>query len=294
MVTAVLVRGLPLFSFECTIGSCSWGTMVLVRVVIYVLFQCVIDYGLWFRGLIFRVPCGIPFGGRTFGFVLCVLPAVQNAWWAATSPTTLHHSIFISKRNAKKKRICVISICMSCFSGTFRSSFELKMDTPIDTVQEAKRNTHTYTFFRGPLTALEGLSSLMTAFCLKSFTDNYGNILALLETVVETPALQTLMQFYNPEMRCFTFQDYQLAPTLEEYSIILNLKIKGEVPFIDVPKEVSFKLIAAALYLSIKEVSDNWKSNGGVSGFSLKFLVRKAEEEFEKKNWNVYNALLAV
>ncbi|XP_058759674.1 uncharacterized protein LOC131632985 [Vicia villosa] len=168
------------------------------------------------------------------------------------------------------------------------------MDIPVDTVKEAKRHTHTYSFFREPLTVLEGLSSLMTAFCLKSFTDNYGNILTLLETVVETPALQTLMQFYDPEMRCFTFQDYQLAPTLEEYSIILNLKIKDEVPFIDVPKEVNFKSIAAALYLSIKEVSDDWKSNGGVSGFSLKFLVRKAKEEFEKKNWNTYNALLAV
>ncbi|XP_058745847.1 uncharacterized protein LOC131618696 [Vicia villosa] len=168
------------------------------------------------------------------------------------------------------------------------------MDTPIDTVKEAKRHTHTYSFFREPLTALEGLSSLMTAFCLKSFTDDYGNILTLLETVVDTPALQTLMQFYDSEMRCFTFQDYQLAPTLEEYSIILNLKVKDEVPFIDVPKEVNFKSIAATLYLSIKEVSDNWKSNGGVSGFSLKCLVRKAKEEFEKKNWNAYNALLAV
>ncbi|XP_058775733.1 uncharacterized protein LOC131650009 [Vicia villosa] len=144
--------------------------------------------------------------------------------------------------------------------GTFESSFKLKMDTPIDTVKEAKRHTHTYSFFREPLTALEGLSSLMTSFFLKSFTDDYGNILTLLETVVDTPALQTLMQFYDPEMRCFTFQDYQLAPTLEY----------------------------------IKEVSDNWKSNGGVSGFSLKFLVRKAKEEFEKKNWNAYNALLAV
>ncbi|XP_058759456.1 uncharacterized protein LOC131632743 [Vicia villosa] len=167
------------------------------------------------------------------------------------------------------------------------------METPTDTVKEAKRHTHTYSFFREPLTSLEGLSSLMTAFCLKSFTDNYGNILTLLEIVVDTPALQTLIQLYDPEMRCFTFQDYQLAPTLEEYSIILNLKIKDEVPFIDIPKEVNFKSIVAALYLRIKEVSDNWKSSG-VSGFTLKFLVRKAKEEFGKENWNAYNALLAV
>ncbi|XP_058764271.1 uncharacterized protein LOC131637684 [Vicia villosa] len=130
------------------------------------------------------------------------------------------------------------------------------MDTPTDTVKKAKRHTHTYSFFRELLTTLEGLSLLMTAFCLKSFTDNYGNIRTLLETVVDTPALQTLVQFYDPEMRFFTFQDYQLAPTLEEYSIILNLKIKDEVPFIDIPKEEFGKenwnsynaLLAVAIY----------------------------------------------
>ncbi|XP_058745780.1 uncharacterized protein LOC131618614 [Vicia villosa] len=167
------------------------------------------------------------------------------------------------------------------------------MDTPTDTIKKAKRHTHTNSFFREPLTALEGLSSLMTAFCLKSFTDNYENILTLLETVVDTPALQTLVQFYDPEMRCFTFQDYQLAPTLEEYSIILNLKIKDEMPFINIPKEVNFKSISASLYLSMKEVSDNWKSSG-VSGFLLTFLIRKTKEEFGKENWNAYNALLVV
>src|SRR4051812_1610242 len=69
-VTAVLVRGLPLFLFKgyrCSRSSVLLflfvGTMVLVRVVICVLFQCISDYGLWFRELTFYVPYGIPSGG---------------------------------------------------------------------------------------------------------------------------------------------------------------------------------------------------------------------------------------
>ncbi|KAI5438463.1 hypothetical protein KIW84_024268 [Lathyrus oleraceus] len=102
------------------------------------------------------------------------------------------------------------------------------------------------------------------------------------------------LQFYDPELCCFTFQDYQLAPTLEEYSILMNVPIRYQVPFLDVPKEVDFRVVAKALYLSIKEVSDNWKSSGDVVGLPLKYLVRMAKEEAKKGNWEAFNAQLAI
>ncbi|KAI5389745.1 hypothetical protein KIW84_075152 [Lathyrus oleraceus] len=111
--------------------------------------------------------------------------------------------------------------------------------------------------------------------------------------VVDPVPLQTLLQFYDPELRCFTFQDYQLAPTLEEYSILLNVPIRYQVPFLDVPKEVDFRVVARSLYLSIKEVSDNWKSSGDVVGLPLKYLVRMAKEEAKKGNWEAFHAQLA-
>jgi len=74
----------------------------------------------------------------------------------------------------------------------------------------------------------------------------------------------------------------------------VNVQIKNQVPFLDVPKEVDFKVVAKALYLSIKEVSDNWKPSGDVVGLSLKFLVRMAKEEAKKGNWVAFNAQLAV
>lgn len=168
------------------------------------------------------------------------------------------------------------------------------MEARMDIVKEAKRHTCTYSFAREPLSSLEGLVSLLVGANLKTFSDTYGHILALMETVIDPPALQTLLQFYDPELRCFTFQDYQLAPTLEEYSVLLGLKIKDQVPFIAVPKEVDFGFLSNALYLSPKDLSENWKTRNGSGGLPLKFLVRKAKEEAAKKNWDRFNTLLAV
>ncbi|KAI5396102.1 hypothetical protein KIW84_062341 [Lathyrus oleraceus] len=161
-------------------------------------------------------------------------------------------------------------------------------------VPELKRKTCTYNFHREPLTSLIELSNLVTGSNQKVFVDQYGDLLTLLKMVVDPMPLQTLLQFYDPELRCFTFQDYQLAPTLEEYSILMNVPIRYQVPFLDVPKEVDFRVVARAHYLSIKEVSDNWKSSGNVVGLPLKYLVRMAKEEAKKGNWEAFNAQLAI
>ncbi|KAI5385663.1 hypothetical protein KIW84_072317 [Lathyrus oleraceus] len=162
------------------------------------------------------------------------------------------------------------------------------------TIPDLNRKTCTYSFYRELLTSLEELGNLVTDRNQKVFDDQYGDILALLKMVVDPVPLQSLLQFYDPELCCFTFQDYQLTPTLEEYSILMNVRIKNRVPFLDVPKEADFKVVAKTLYLSIKEVSDNWKPSGDVVGLSLMFLVRVAKEEAKKGNWVAFNAHLAV
>ncbi|KAI5435576.1 hypothetical protein KIW84_022118 [Lathyrus oleraceus] len=161
------------------------------------------------------------------------------------------------------------------------------------TVSEPKRKTCSYSFHREPLTSLIELGSFVTDDRLKSFVGQYGDILTVLKTVVDAVPLQTLLQFYDPELRCFTFQDYQLAPTLEEYSILMNVPVQHQTPFLDVPKEVDFRLIARALRMSVKEVGENWKPCGEVVGLPLKFLLRVARDEAEKGNWEVFHAQLA-
>ena len=153
-----------------------------------------------------------------------------------------------------------------------------------------------YKFPAPALGLLHGLVAQTTRDNLEKFKNVYGDILAMLYTVnvVEERGIHTLLQFYDPPLRCFTFPDYQIAPTLEEFSFILGIPIKNEVPFHIAMPEPEHHQIAAALYLSKEDVKDNLAKKGGLTGFHLKFLVDKAAAFAEAKNWVPFNAILAL
>ncbi|XP_058741122.1 uncharacterized protein LOC131613472 [Vicia villosa] len=48
---------------------------------------------------------------------------------------------------------------------------------------------------------------------------------------MEEGILSTLIQFYDSLYHCFTFPNYKLLPTLEEYASIIGLPITGRIPF---------------------------------------------------------------
>jgi len=48
---------------------------------------------------------------------------------------------------------------------------------------------------------------------------------------VQIPAITTLAQYYDSSLRCFTFRDFQLVPTIEEYEQILDMPLDGGVPY---------------------------------------------------------------
>ncbi|RDX70352.1 hypothetical protein CR513_50410, partial [Mucuna pruriens] len=84
------------------------------------------------------------------------------------------------------------------------------------------------------LTKTPNLQSLrLWRSCLKgqwcrTFEGRYGNLLSLLEIEVQPTALSALTQYYDPPLRCFTFKDFQLAPTLEENGLEGLLKASIE------------------------------------------------------------------
>ncbi|XP_058784516.1 uncharacterized protein LOC131659327 [Vicia villosa] len=167
------------------------------------------------------------------------------------------------------------------------------MDNNVTANQGATRRTHTYTFHLEGMVQLGQLGELVTGHNETVFSDSYGNILSLLYSRVDEWTLSTLLQFYDPDIRCLTFSDYQLAPTLEEYSHLLNIKVRRKVPFVCVPKKPRLDYIANALYLSLGDVHDNWKKNGDTHGFYMSFLIEKAQEFANKEMWEAFNALLA-
>ncbi|XP_058722777.1 uncharacterized protein LOC131594613 [Vicia villosa] len=133
--------------------------------------------------------------------------------------------------------------------------------------KKTTKHTFSCSFYREDITPLVRLSTRVTGQNLDEFRKTYGHILLMLTTRIVEWGLYTLLQFYDSELRCFTFQDYQLAPTLEEYAHILQIKVQHK---------------------------DNWKPNGGTHGFYVKFLMREAETLADKEKWKEFNALLAV
>ncbi|XP_058784034.1 uncharacterized protein LOC131658796 [Vicia villosa] len=168
------------------------------------------------------------------------------------------------------------------------------MDILTDTVKERTRHTRAYKIPDIDDSRLIGLSSRLKGEVLRDFNRDYGNLLSILNTSFDLMALITLFQFYDPHLSCFTFQDYQLIPTLEEFSYILNIRITDDVPFVRVPKVVRFEKIAEALHMGIKEVERNWKSSGGIPGFYLCFLISRAEDAAKKEQWVDFSRLLAI
>ena len=61
----------------------------------------------------------------------------------------------------------------------------------------------------------------------------------------------TLLKFYDYELHCFTFQDYQIVLTPEKYSRLFKII---EHTLVASPNEHDFETIAKALYLGLDDV----------------------------------------
>ncbi|XP_050920005.1 uncharacterized protein LOC127137600 [Lathyrus oleraceus] len=157
-----------------------------------------------------------------------------------------------------------------------------------------RKNIHNYKFVQPQLAILRGLGPRLDLGHKDDFKEAYGNLLGILNTEVNIIVVHTLVQFYDPPLRCFTFQDYQLAPTLEEYSHILGIRIKNQVPYIRTKELSKYQDLAEALHMGKKEIELNLKPKGGIHGFTSKFLVGKAIAFSEAGSWTTFNANLAL
>ena len=72
------------------------------------------------------------------------------------------------------------------------------------------------------MTKIKAIKGKLFEIALKMFTRRYGDTLDLTKVEVQLDVVSSLIQFYDPPLRYFTFQDFQLAPTLEEFDKLLN------------------------------------------------------------------------
>lgn len=106
--------------------------------------------------------------------------------------------------------------------GTFVANIRFIMDF-------GRKKTQKYTFKSPKLEDLRRLGSLVVD--TEAFSKRYGHLLSLLKINMADGLLSTLIQFYDPVYHCFTFPDYQLMPTLEEYYHLIGVPISSQALF---------------------------------------------------------------
>ena len=86
--------------------------------------------------------------------------------------------------------------------------------------------------------------------------------------------VHVLFQFFDPKHHCFTFPNYQLLPTMEEFSQLLGIPILDQLPFNGIERDSRPEEIARALHFQRSDVVPNWPiiNNIKIIFFSLIFF----------------------
>ncbi|XP_058775494.1 uncharacterized protein LOC131649753 [Vicia villosa] len=125
------------------------------------------------------------------------------------------------------------------------------------------------------------------------FSERHGHLLDLVTSGFEEEMMSVLFQFFDPEHHCFTFPDYQLVPTMEEFSDMLHIPIGNQLPFTGLENIPKPEVIAAALHLKKSEIEGNWETRSGVKGFLAKFLIDKARLFSDSMSYHAFEDILA-
>ncbi|XVF76191.1 hypothetical protein PTKIN_Ptkin13bG0246900 [Pterospermum kingtungense] len=76
------------------------------------------------------------------------------------------------------------------------------------------------------LSDLVGLWNQMSENSRNTFSERFGQVASLLFVKIKEPLIHAAIQFWDPSYRCFSFNQVDLTPTLEEYTILLGLRLE--------------------------------------------------------------------
>jgi len=154
------------------------------------------------------------------------------------------------------------------------------------------RKTHGYKFKKPDMESLRKLARRLTD--LEHIRKRYGFLLRIVKADVDEGLLNTLIQFYDPRYQCFTFSDYQLVPTLEEYSFWVGKPVLDEVPFHGLEVAPKIPDIVAAFHLESSEVKAHLATKGGLQCLPYNFLYQKATDFADSFDANDFETILTL
>ena len=129
-------------------------------------------------------------------------------WFIVTSCIITWHSCFITLTISKTKGIYLCSV--------------------LQIMASVRRNNIRVNFVQIPA-QLKELASRVSK--TSTFIKRHGQLLSLVTSKFDEQMMSVFFQFFDPVHHRFTFLDYQLVPTLEEFSHLLGISILEQVPF---------------------------------------------------------------
>ncbi|RDY10964.1 hypothetical protein CR513_04427, partial [Mucuna pruriens] len=102
---------------------------------------------------------------------------------------------------------------------------------------------------------IHNISNCLKGQWRRTFEKMHGNLLQILEIATQPEALEALVQYYDAPARCFTFRDFQMAPTLEEYERLLGLPLTESGSYFHRDQTPSWGTIARLLKVSEEEIT---------------------------------------
>ncbi|KAK5835951.1 hypothetical protein PVK06_011677 [Gossypium arboreum] len=96
------------------------------------------------------------------------------------------------------------------------------------------------------------------------FTERYGDIAHLITIRVDEQLIQAMVRFWDPAYQCFTFNQEDMTPTIEEYAALLRIdNVQFGKIYVKEPKPMTFK----KKLVRLTDMTDAW-----------------AEKQMKKKN----------
>lgn len=124
------------------------------------------------------------------------------------------------------------------------------------------------------------------------FREQYGKLLFLLRARVPEGLLKTMVPFYDPLYHCFTFPNYQLVPTLEDFSYCVGIPVSDAIPFSGPEEPIIKHKIVEALCMRLADIPITIK--GDIEGISAEFLLDRAFKFATSGCIDGYHAALAL
>jgi len=128
----------------------------------------------------------------------------------------------------------------------------------------------------------------------QAFRKAYGKIWDLTMVEVSTESIASFAQYYDQPLRCFTFGDFQLTPTVEEFEEILGCPLGGKKPYLFSGFHHSLAIISKIVKLLTQELDWGKQVENGVVGVPRKCLEAKARTLASQDEWAPFVDVLAL